>query len=171
MVLGPEHFRRELLAYLSESEFSEPVRALAGRLDPADWIEMLARVDGPDDLAWLLGACRRELEEQPSHAGLLLLAGVSRLARAASQQGPGDLGNSMVALRAAFADPTYRAGIIAQLAPHAKRLAPAQWDTALYALLEADPTVSLARFCALEAQAGSAAHQLAIKLLQTERAA
>jgi hypothetical protein len=162
---GVEHFRREILAYLTESEFTGPIRALAARVEPGEWLEVLSMVNGPDDLAWLLGACRRELEERPFHPGLLLLAGVSSLARASSRQGPGDLGNGMVALRAAFADPVYRAGIVAQLAPYAKRLAPAQWDTALYAMLDADPTVSLARFCVLEAGAGSAAYQLAARIL------
>lgn len=160
---GVEHFRREILAYLTESAFTAPVRALATKLEPGQWLDVLSKVAGPDDVAWLLGACRRELEDTPSHPGLLLLAGVSCMASPNPMQ-PGDLRNGAIALCSVLPDPTYRAGVIAQIVPHIKRLALKQVDAALYALLEGDPSVPLALFCSLEASPGSAAHQLALSL-------
>src|SRR4051812_34977323 len=85
---GDRKFREQLLAYPEESEFTKPVAALARRIEAAEWFEVLGRVQGVDGITKLLGACRRQLEESPSHPGLLLLAGLCRTASPDPQQGP-----------------------------------------------------------------------------------
>jgi len=88
-----EEFRRQLLAYLEESEFTPLVAAVAATDDIKVWISVIEKVADQTDLEKLVGACRRELEENPSHPGLLLLAGLGTLLL-------GDIGEGDV--RAAF---------------------------------------------------------------------
>jgi len=88
-----EEFRRQLLAYLEESEFTPLVAAVAATDDIGIWMLVIEKVVDQTDLEKLVGACRRELEENPSHPGLLLLAGLGSLLL-------GDVGEGDV--RAAF---------------------------------------------------------------------
>ncbi|OPX59378.1 MAG: ATP-dependent DNA helicase RecQ [Methanomassiliicoccales archaeon PtaB.Bin134] len=74
-----DEFRRQLLAYLEESEFTPLVAAVAETDDISIWLSVLQKVSDQTDLEKVIGACRRELEENPSHPGLLLLAGLSSL--------------------------------------------------------------------------------------------
>lgn len=74
-----DEFRRQLLAYLEESEFTPLVAAVAATDDIKVWISVIEKVTDQTDLEKLVGACRRELEENPSHPGLLLLAGLGTL--------------------------------------------------------------------------------------------
>lgn len=75
---GDRRFREELLRYLEESEFTEPVRTLS-ETNWENWFELVRRAEGVDGLRKLYGACRRQLEESPNHPGLLLLNGICRL--------------------------------------------------------------------------------------------
>jgi hypothetical protein len=162
---GASVFRAQLLAYLADSKFSDPVRTLAERMEPADWLNLLARIDSPDAAAWVLGACRRELEDNPSHPGLLMLSGAARLAGSSSRGVASDLRAGMAALRLVVPDAVLRAGIAAQIAAHVRHLSAAHLDVALLAMLEGDPSNILARFCLAEAHEGSAAHHCAMHIL------
>lgn len=74
-----EEFRRQLLAYLEESEFTPLVAEVSESDDIDMWLSVLEKVSDQTDLEKVIGACRRELEENPSHPGLLLLAGLSSM--------------------------------------------------------------------------------------------
>lgn len=74
-----EEFRRQLLAYLEESEFTPLVAEAAATDDIGVWLSVIEKVMDQTDLEKLVGACRRELEENPSHPGLLLMAGLGSL--------------------------------------------------------------------------------------------
>jgi ATP-dependent DNA helicase RecQ len=71
----PERFREQLMAYMEESEFTQPVRELTGRIVPSEWFDLIDKAEGVDGIVKLLGACRRQLEEFPKDPGLLLLRG------------------------------------------------------------------------------------------------
>ena len=91
VTFGLENFRQQLLVYLEESEFTNPVAELTTRIDPGEWFDVLSRVTGLDGIMKLLGACHRQLEESPSHPGLLLLAGLCRTASPSPQEGSQDV--------------------------------------------------------------------------------
>ena len=163
--LGPQEFRKQLLAYLEESEFTEPVTELSTRMNPEEWFKVLSQVTGIDGITKLLGACRRQLENFPSHPGLLLLSGLCRTASPNPQQGIQDIRGSFTALRRTSLDAQHRAQTIEQLMLHVERLVPSQLDAVLYAILEGDPTRESARFCYSMATTDSMAHHSAILIL------
>lgn len=79
--------REELLAYLEKSPFTEPLMALVKQTDFSDWkavlelkdshgVPLISSVDG---LRQLLGGCRRMLESNLEHPGLLFLSSLARL--------------------------------------------------------------------------------------------
>ena len=82
-----ELIRRELLAYLEESPFSSHLEKIAERLNPGEWVALLALKDetgaillhSVDGARQLLGGCRRMLESYPDHPGLLFLSSFARL--------------------------------------------------------------------------------------------
>ena len=82
-----ETFREALLSYLESSPFTEPLLQLARRIEPEDWWNILTirneleqpLLNGVDGARLLLGGCRRTLESFPSHPGLYLLSGFSRM--------------------------------------------------------------------------------------------
>jgi RecQ family ATP-dependent DNA helicase len=88
---GPAAFREALLTYLEASTFTETVKQIARSDDHRLWLAELDRVQGMDDLTQLLGACRRQLEEYPSHPGLLILAGFCRAAGLTPEEGFKDI--------------------------------------------------------------------------------
>ncbi len=163
--LGTEKFREQLLAYLEESEFTKPIVELSSRIEPQEWFDVLSRVTGVDGITKLLGACRRQLEESPSHPGLLLLAGLCRTASQNPQQGPQDLRGGVIVLRRDCPDVQQRLWIAMQVAAHAERLIPSRLDVVLQAILEGDSSLDLARFCYARAGTDSDAHHLTALLL------
>jgi hypothetical protein len=162
---GNERFREQLLAYLEESEFTKPVAALAARIDPSDWFQVLSRVQGGDGITKLLGACRRQLEEAPSHPGLLLLAGLCRTASPNPQQGPQDIRSGVIALRRAWPSAGARVEVAEQVTGQALRLVPSRVDAVLMAMLEGDSSRAMARFCYGKAGAFGKARELAVRYL------
>lgn len=72
-------FRQQLLAYLEESEFSPLVSSVAMSDNLDEWFDVLHRAKDQTDLEKMVGACRRELEDHPSHPGLLFLNGLSSI--------------------------------------------------------------------------------------------
>ena len=83
-----EYIRQELRAYLEDSPFSEPLRMMADRIEPDEWLRILALTDiddgslllsSVDGVRQLLGGCRRMLERSPEHPGLLFLSSICRL--------------------------------------------------------------------------------------------
>ncbi|HYT90185.1 MAG TPA: hypothetical protein VEL76_15865, partial [Gemmataceae bacterium] len=162
---GPAFFRRQLLAYLEESEFTKPVGELAQRLEPTEWFRVLGRVEGVDGITKLLGACRRRLEDSPSHPGLLLLAGICRTTSPNPEQGPDDIRSSFLILSRHYPEPAQRLGIGVQVIEHVRRLAPSQLDFVLVAMLEGDPSRIMARCCYEHAGHGGEAHEWATRHL------
>ena len=162
---GKERFREQLLAYLEESEFSKPVATLAGRMQPPEWFEVLSQVRGIDGITKLLGACRRRLEESPSHPGLLLLAGLCRTASPYSEQGTLDIRSGFIALQRYLPDPVGRVRVAELVTENMRRLASSQVDAVLQAVLEGDPSHAMARFCYLQAGDGTQVHESAFGCL------
>jgi hypothetical protein len=160
-----ERFREQLLAYLEESEFTKPVNVLATRVHPREWFELLAQVRGMDGITKLLGACRRKLEESPSHPGLLLLAGLCRTASPYPEQGPLDVRSSFIVLQRYFPDPLQRVKLAEKVVESVHRLARTQADVVLQAVLEADPSRPMARFCYENAGDGTPMHEAALGCL------
>jgi RecQ family ATP-dependent DNA helicase len=164
---GPDSFRRQLLAYLEESEFTQPVEALARRIEPADWFAVLKRVAGMDGIVKLLGACRRRLEDSPSHPGLLLLAGICRTTSPHPEQGPDDIRSGFLVLSRHYPEPARRVPVAVQVIEHIRRLAPSQLDGVLLTMLEGDPSRLMARCCYEHAVDGGDTQERALRHLST----
>jgi RecQ family ATP-dependent DNA helicase len=162
---GEASFRQQLLAYLEESEFSKPVENLAGRIEPAEWFALLVRVEGMDGITKLLGACRRRLEDSPSHPGLLLLAGICRTTSLYPEQGPDDIRSSFLILGRHYPEPAQRLKIALQVIEHVRRLAPSRLDSVLVAILEGDSSRPMVRCCYEHAEDGGTAHEWATRYL------
>lgn len=79
--------RGELRAYLEKSPFTDALLQLAQRLEPDDWLALLAMRDvngvrllsSVDAVRQLVGSCRRMLESYLEHPGLLFLSAAGRL--------------------------------------------------------------------------------------------
>jgi ATP-dependent DNA helicase RecQ len=155
---GSDVFRRELLDYLEESEFSKPVAELSTRLRPTEWFELLSKVNGNDGISKMLGACRRQLEENPSHPGLLLIAGLCLSASLNPQQGPLDLRNGFANLRRELPNEEQRLLVAEKLIEQAIRLTPSHLDLVILSILEGDPSPMLARHAYERAETGGLAH-------------
>ena len=165
VTLGPAAFRAHLIAYLEESEFTTRVAELVATADPRRWLAALESVDGLDSLTRLLGACRRGLEEDPGHPGLLMLAGICRLASFGPGEGEQDVCNGFAALRRYVPDAAARVAIAGQVLAGVERLAPSSRDHALGAILEGDGSHELTRFCYERATTDSQVHYSAILAL------
>jgi len=143
--LGAKSFREELLAYLEESEFSAPVSEMAARVDPNDWFRILEAVTGRDGITKLLGACRRQLEEFPSHPGLLLLSGLCRSIGSNPEPAYVDVRSGLIALDREIPYPIRRREILEAYLDEVERLVPSQIRRFERVALEADPTRETAR--------------------------
>jgi len=165
VALGPAAFREHLIAYLEESEFTTRVAELVATAEPGRWLLALGPVDGLDSLTKLFGACRRGLEEDPGHPGLLMLAGICRLACFGPGGGEQDVCNGFAALRRYVPDTAGRTAIAEQLLASVERLAPSSRDHALGAILEGDGSRELARFCYERATIDTPVHYSAIVAL------
>lgn len=168
---GPAVFREQLVAYVEESEFTARVAALRQTPNPDEWLAALDEVRGRDSLTQLLGACRRGLEEDPTHPGLLMLAGTCRLAIVGPEAGAQDLCNGCAALQRYSADPAARVATIGRLIAHVERLAPSCGEAALAAVFDGDPSHEMARFCYGRAAQDSPLHHAAIVVLAGRLAA
>jgi len=79
--------RNELRSYLEKSPFTDALLALAQRIEPSEWLRVLNLCDTNgvrllstvDGVRQLVGGCRRMLESQLEHPGLLFLSSVGRL--------------------------------------------------------------------------------------------
>lgn len=145
---NPERFREQLMAYLEESEFTQPVKELAQRISPSEWFDLIDRAEGADGLVKLSGACRRQLEEFPRHPGLLLLAGFCRL-----HYDDEDLRDVQGAFRYLREDyPEIQPHDIAKgLIDRVKIRFPGKLDSVLNAILDAESSRAVARVCYMEA--------------------
>ena len=159
---GPAVFREQLIAYVEESEFSGRVAEVRRTADPDEWLVALDSVDGRDSLTQLLGACRRGLEEDPGHPGLLMLAGTCRLALVGPGDGDLDLRSGCAALQRYVGESAARVSTAARLLAHVERLAPSCRDLALAAMFDGDQSHEMARFCYERAAQDSPLHHAAI---------
>jgi len=119
---GPEKFREYLMNYLEESEFTQKIKAIAGSDDPKTWFDFLKVVYGKDNIAQVLGSCRKQLEEYPSHPGLLIIAGLCRTASDIPKQGPLDIVNAFTAIKRTYPDIQERESIAEQVILHSNQL-------------------------------------------------
>ena len=165
VALGPVVFREHLMAYLEESEFTRQVADVTRTADAGAWLVALESVGGLDSVTKLLGACRRGLEEDPGHPGLLMIGGTCRLACFGPGEGEQDLASAFAALGRYVADPAARAALAGRLLVSVERLAPSSRDRALAAMLAGDTTRAMARFCYERATTDSAAQHAAIVTL------
>jgi len=163
--LGPAEFRRQLLAYLEESKFTKPVAEFATRIRPVEWFEVLARAEGADDIPLLLGACRRTLEEFPSHPGLLMLAGLTRMATSTPPAGASDIRSGFSALKPYYPDVKNRIWVADKLAEQTRRMVPSCVDSVWEMALAADPVIEMARFAYTRVGEYSQAHLSAVLVI------
>ncbi len=146
--LGVGKFREQLINYMSESEFSQPVKELGKRVYPHEWFELLKRAEGVDGLTKLFGACRRQLEESPEHPGLLLLRGFCRLHY--GSEGLRDIGDAFMVLKRDYPE-INRIEVAQQLIKVTRERFPNQLDRMLEEILESDPSPEMTRLCYAEA--------------------
>lgn len=159
---GIDRFREQINAYMAESEYTQPVRELSKRVSPAEWFDLLSRVEGVDGLVKLFGACRRQLEELPEHPGLLLLTGFCRLPY--GDEGVRDIGGSFLVLRRDYTS-VNRVDVARQLAAVTRQRFPGKLDIVLQAVLDSDRSLDVARLCYAEAPAYGEAHRKALLIL------
>jgi hypothetical protein len=162
---GSERFREQLLSDLEESEFTKPVIALSSRTNPDEWFELLSEVTANEGITKMLGACRRQLEETPSHPGLLLLAGICRTASLRFQQGPQDVRTAFAVLRRTMSDEQARLAVAKNVLAHAERLIPSRLELLVEAILQRDSSGAMIRHCYATAQTDGQTHHTAIVLL------
>jgi hypothetical protein len=163
--LGPDEFRKQLLSYLEESSFTKPVGELATRINPQEWFDVLASAEGADDIPKLLGACRRTLEEFPTHPGLLMLAGLTRLATSTPPAGASDIRSGFSALKPYYPNVKNRIWVVHKLADQAIRMVPSRVDIVWEMALEADPHTEMARFAYAKVGEYSNAHLSAVLVI------
>jgi hypothetical protein len=74
-----EAFRRALLNYLETSEFTKKLNKISKEMVPQEWVDIVSNVEDINSAQRLLGGCRRALESDPDHPGLLFLSSYARL--------------------------------------------------------------------------------------------
>ena len=74
-----ESFRNELLNYLEKSQFTQLLNEISKKLAPMEWVDIALKVEDVDSANHLLGGCRRALESNPEHPGLIFLNAFSKL--------------------------------------------------------------------------------------------
>ena len=75
----PDEFRQMLLFYLQASEkFTRDLEFLAKNEDISSWKQLLDRIETPDEITELHGACQRVNESFPTHPGLRAISAVTR---------------------------------------------------------------------------------------------
>lgn len=74
-----EGFRQDLMLYLQVSEkFTQDLELLARDGQSLSWKKLLDRVETPDEILELHGACQRVIESYPTHSGLRAISAVTR---------------------------------------------------------------------------------------------
>jgi ATP-dependent DNA helicase RecQ len=162
---GPERFRKALQACFQESEFAASVVELSTRANPDEWFEALGRVAGNDGVAGMLGVCRRQLEENPDHPGLLLLTGLCRTASRHFREGPSEVRLAFSRMSEIIPDELHRLATAKSALEHAKRLVPSRLDGLMDAILQGDASPAMVRDCYLSAETDGLAHHTAVMLL------
>lgn len=152
--------REELLAYLEVSQYTKPVRELSGRIRPSEWVALLEEAAGTEAATKLLGACRRQLEATPDHPGLLLVAGLCRVGGADERQAAGDVTSAFRSL--GRYRPVDRVVVAQRVLAHTQARAREKTDAVLCAILEADCSREVARFCYGAEVPYGAAHERAV---------
>ncbi len=144
---GPAAFREALITYLEASKFTGAVKQIARSDDYRLWLAEFDRVQGMDDLTQLLGACRRQLEEYPSHPGLLILAGFCRAAGTTPEEGVRDLAEGFRNLKREHAAPEVCGEVEDAVIDHTRRLMPSREPDISRAIQEADVPIIGPDFC------------------------
>jgi hypothetical protein len=114
--------------------------------NPNDWLEIISNVKGKDDINKLLGACRRELDEDPDLVGVRMMAGLCLISEGNMKHGSDDLSRAFRSLKRIVPINQDRFDISRKVTAEAKRLAPSRLDIVLGSMLEADPSIDLLRF-------------------------
>ncbi len=141
---NPERFREQMMAYLAESEFTQPVKALSQRILPSEWFDLIDKAEGVDGIVKLFGACRRQLEEFPKHPGLLLLRGFCQLHY--DDKDLRDISGAFLVLKENYPDIS-RCDIAKELANRVKIRFPGKLDNVLNAILDVECSQEIARLC------------------------
>lgn len=163
--LGPEQFRRDLLAYLEESEFTAPVNNLIMRVEPEEWVKVLGDVKGADGIVKLAGACRRALTEFPSHPGLLILRGLCRFGSPETLGESHELRNGFIELMKHEQSAETRSDLAERLLDEAHRLFPSRIDEVICGILVGDPSREMTRALYSHVESGGLGHHLATRAI------
>jgi len=156
---NPKKFREQLMAYMEESEFTQPVKELTRRILPREWFDLIDKAEGVDGIVKLFGACRRQLEEFPEHPGLLLLTGFCRLHY--GDEGLRDISGSFIVLQENYPN-IDRFDVAKNLVDKVKARFPGKLDKVLEAILDSDRSREIARLCYSEASPYSHAYSKAL---------
>jgi len=166
---GIDQFRTRFLTYLDETEWTKMIRKPANEPNitkptenPEDWITILSNIKGRDDINKLLGACRRELDENPDLIGVRLMAGLCLIAEGDSVQGSRDMSKAFHLLNRKDLDQDNRLNLEKQLIKQTKRLAPSYLNEVLNITLKNDNSLDLARFCYNLVELYTDAHYIAV---------
>lgn len=160
--LGVQKFREQLVTYMAESEFTQPVQELTKRVFPKEWFDVLGKAEGVDGLVKLFGACRRQLEEFPEHPGLLLLTGFCRLHY--GDEGFRDIGHAFFILQRDYHNIDLLA-VVQRLISMIKERFPNKLEGVLEAILNNAPSREIGRLCYAEALPYGSAYAKAFFML------
>lgn len=160
--LGNTKFREQINSYMTESEFTQPVREMTKRILPEEWFKLLSEAEGMDGLVKLFGACRRQLEESPEHPGLLLLRGFCRFLY--GDEGLRDIGDSFLILKQDYPN-INRLDVAQRLIDLTERRFPSKLDKVLETILDTDPSREMARLCYTKATPYSSVYTRALFIL------
>jgi len=152
-------FREQLMAYMEESEFTQPVKELTKRILPSEWFDLIDKAEGVDGIVKLFGACRRQLEEFPEHPGLLLLTGFCRLHY--GDEGLRDIIGAFIVLRENYPSIDHY-DVTQNLVSRVKTRFPGKLDKVIEAILDGDRSREIARLCYAEASPYSHAYSKAL---------
>lgn len=161
-VSSPESFRSSLLEYMQESEFTKSIVEVSLSDDPEQWFNLLSTAEGIDGIGRLFGACRRQLEENPSHPGLLILSGICKLTLNYPGNVIQDIENGFTVLKRQIMDPTQRAWIVEQTVESTSKMTPGRLEDVIGSILTIDDSPEVIRMCYNLAPPDGVAHQFAL---------
>lgn len=159
---GTDKFRKELNSYMADSPFTETLLKLVRHEDYHEWFAVLTQAEGVDGLEKLYSACRRVVEENPRHPGVLLLYGFSQLHD--TDAGLKEISNAFLSLRQSYVH-FDRLEIVKLVINYARSKFPGKLEKIMKAILEGDNSVEVARIIFKEADENSVAFRQALLIL------
>lgn len=160
---GVDKFRKQILAFLERSDFTEVMENLSD--DPIGWFKVLDKVENDDDVTKLLGACRRKLSENPDHIGVRLLEGLCLMTSPSPDQGPRDVMRVFSAMKSRSVKDKLEVITLIKHFIENRNLSDDNKNIIFTSMMSGDPSREIVRSCYEYAQENSESHGVAILLL------